>query len=106
MSAEMTAVLRVGEDAVLAEISAMLRVLLDEYELEDAEITMDTKFHHDLELESIDLVGLSGQLRDHYGDKINFASFIADKELEEIIGLTVGDLVAFVVDSLRTTGRG
>jgi acyl carrier protein len=92
-----------GADAVLADIAQMLRVLLDEYGLEDVEITMDTKFHDDLELESIDLVGLSGQLRDHYGDQINFAAFIAEKDLEEIIAVTVGELVAFVLDALRGT---
>ncbi len=59
--------------AVLAELGEMLRVLLEEYGLDDAEITMDTTFHDDLELESIDLVALSGPLREHYGDRVNFA---------------------------------
>jgi len=92
-----------GADVVLADIAQMLRVLLDEYGLEDVEITMETKFHDDLELESIDLVGLSGQLRERYGDQINFAAFIAEKDLEEIIAVTVGELVAFVLDALRGT---
>jgi acyl carrier protein len=105
MSTDTTAPVRADEGAVLAEISGMLRVLLDEYGLDDAEITMDTKFQDDLELESIDLVGLSGQLRDHYGDKINFAAFIAERELEEIIALTVGELVGFVVDALGATEK-
>ncbi|HEV7976182.1 acyl carrier protein [Amycolatopsis sp.] len=98
MSIETTAPDQTG---VLTEVSGILRVLLDEYGLDDAEITMDTKFHDDLELESIDLVGLSGQLREHYGDKINFAAFIAERGLEEIIQLTVGDLVGYIVASLR-----
>jgi len=89
------------EATVLADLTGMLRVLLEEYGLEDADITMATKFHDDLELESIDLVTLSGQLREHYGDRINFATFVADKELEEIIALTVGELVVFVVEALR-----
>jgi acyl carrier protein len=100
-STEMTVPL--GADVVLADIAQMLRVLLDEYGLEDVEITMETKFHDDLELESIDLVGLSGQLREYYGDQINFAAFIAEKDLEEIIAVTVGELVAFVLDALRGT---
>ncbi|MFC3453704.1 alpha/beta fold hydrolase [Amycolatopsis speibonae] len=69
----------------------MLRELLEEYGLDDAEIGRDTKFH-DLELDSIDLVTLSGRLRDHYGDKVNFAEFVAERELAEIIALTVGEL--------------
>jgi acyl carrier protein len=89
------------EAGVLEDLTGMLRVLLEEYGLEDADITMATKFHADLELESIDLVTLSGLLREHYGDRINFATFIADKELDEIIALTVGELVTFVVEALR-----
>lgn len=87
-------------ETVLADIAAMLRELLEEYGLDDAEIERDTKFHDDLELESIDLVALSGRLRDHYGDKVNFAEFIAERELDEIIALTVGELVDHVVKSL------
>lgn len=88
-------------DAVLADIAGMLRDLLAEYGVDDAEITMDTTFHDDLELESIDLVALAGSLREHYGDRVNFAAFVAELELDEIIGLTIGRLVEHVVASLR-----
>ncbi|MEC3975506.1 acyl carrier protein [Amycolatopsis sp. H20-H5] len=98
MSIETTAT---DEAAVLARLGAMLRELLEEYGLDDAEITMDTMFHDDLELESVDLVALSGQLREHYGDRVNFATFIAERDLDEIIALTVGELVWYIVASLR-----
>jgi acyl carrier protein len=98
MSIETTAT---GEAAVLAQLGGMLRELLEEYGLDDAEITMDTTFHDDLELESVDLVALSGQLREHYGERVNFATFIAERDLDEIIALTVGELVRYIVTSLR-----
>ncbi|MEL5960321.1 phosphopantetheine-binding protein [Streptomyces sp. CLV115] len=88
------------EQTVLDEVTGMLREVLGEYEFTDAEITMSTRFHDDLELESIDLVTLSAALREHYGDSVNLAAFIADRGLEEIIALTVGDLVHHVVASL------
>ncbi|WP_410586877.1 acyl carrier protein [Amycolatopsis sp. lyj-23] len=100
MSIETTAA---NEAAVLAQLGEMLRELLEEYGLDDAEITMDTTFHDDLELESVDLVALSGQLREHYGDRVNFATFIAERDLDEIIALTVGELVRYIVASLRAT---
>jgi acyl carrier protein len=100
MSIETTAA---NEVTVLAQLSGMLRELLEEYGLDDAEITMDTTFHDDLELESVDLVALSGQLREHYGDRVNFATFIAERDLDEIIALTVGELVRHIVGSLRAT---
>ena len=97
----MTVETAVTEAAVLARLSEMLRALLDEYGLDDAEITMDTTFHDDLALESVDLVALSGQLREDYGDRVNFAKFIAERDLDEIIALTVGELVRYIVASLR-----
>ncbi|MFF2009652.1 acyl carrier protein [Streptomyces sp. NPDC058195] len=85
----------------LDDIAGMLRELLAEEGLDDVGIERGTRFHDDLELESIDLVTLAGSLREHYGEKVNVALFIADLELDEIIALTVGQLVDFVTDSLR-----
>jgi acyl carrier protein len=93
-------------DTVLGEIDAMLRTILDEYGLDDAEIAMDTKFHDDLELESIDLVTLAGKLEERYGSRVNFAEFIADLELDEIIALTVGKLVEYVAAALTSEREG
>ncbi|WP_051967693.1 phosphopantetheine-binding protein [Kitasatospora mediocidica] len=83
----------------------MLAAVLDEYGLDDSEVTMDARFTEDLELESIDLVTLAGQLRERWGDRINFAEFIAGMELDEIIALTVGRLVGYVVDRLQSAER-
>ncbi|RSM44409.1 acyl carrier protein [Amycolatopsis balhimycina DSM 5908] len=104
MSVETTAGHETADEvSVLVRLSEMLRELLEEYGLDDTEITMDTTFHDDLELESVDLVALSGQLREHYGDRVNFATFIAERDLDEIIALTVGELVRHIVVSLRAT---
>jgi acyl carrier protein len=96
----------VSLDAVLGEIDGMLRTILDEYGLDDAEIGMDTRFHDDLELESIDLVTLAGKLEERYGSQVNFAEFIADLDIEEIIALTVGRLVQYVATALNSGNEG
>ncbi|OEV34528.1 acyl carrier protein [Kitasatospora aureofaciens] len=93
------------EPEVLAELAGMLTVVLDDCGLGDAEVTMQTRFTEDLGLESIDLVTLAGQLRERWGDRINFAEFVAGMELDEIIGLTVGRLVEYVVDRLQPGER-
>ncbi|MGW2620018.1 acyl carrier protein [Streptomyces sp. NPDC001500] len=92
------------EASVLADLTAMLaRLLEDEYGLDDVEIDMATTFNRDLELESIDLVTLAGLLQERYGERVNFAEFLADMEFDEIIELTVGRLVEYVVTSLKAT---
>ncbi|MFF9351701.1 acyl carrier protein [Streptomyces sp. NPDC014734] len=91
------------EESVLADLTGMLaRLLEDEYGLDDVEIGMRTTFNRDLELESIDLVTLAALLQERYGDRVNFAEFLAGMEFDEIIELTVGRLVEYVVTGLKT----
>lgn len=84
---------------VLAEITGMLHTILDDYGLDDVDITMETSFSEDLDLESIDLVTLAGLLEERYGDSVNLAKFVAGLDLDEIIALRVGQLVEFVAES-------
>jgi len=97
---------RADEESVLADLTGMLATLLDEYGLDDVEVRMETTFNRDLELESIDLVTLAGLLEERYGDRVNFAEFLAGMEFDEIIELTVGRLVEHVVQSLKVAEAG
>ncbi|HEY2700505.1 MAG TPA: phosphopantetheine-binding protein [Pseudonocardiaceae bacterium] len=96
--------LAVDEQAVLAELTGMIGIVLEDIGTLDTEVTLDTTFRDDLDLESIDLVALGGLLGERYGDRVNFAEFVADLDLERIIALTVGDLVEYVLISLRAEG--
>jgi acyl carrier protein len=59
-------------------------------------ITMTTSFNQDLELESIEFVALAERLQQHYGQGIDLVGWISTKELDQIISLTVGELVEFI----------
>lgn len=59
-------------------------------------LTMETTFNGDLELESIEFVALAEKLQDHYGAAVDFVGWISKKELDQIIALTVGELVELI----------
>lgn len=67
-------------------------------------IELDTTFDQDLQLESIEFVALSERLPAHFGPRVDFVSWLAGMELDDIISLTVGDLVSFVAASLPESG--
>ncbi|WKU43086.1 acyl carrier protein [Streptomyces sp. VNUA116] len=90
-----------GEAAVLARITQALGTVLGDCVLDPGAVTMETRFVEDLDLESIDLIVLTGELRAAYGDRVDFPGYFASLDLSEIIGLTVGHLVRHVVESLR-----
>lgn len=94
----MTATQPVTAQTVLEVIRSIVAELLGDYGLDDdLEITADTTFHEDLGLESIDLVTVGAQLAERYGAQVNLAEFLAEKELDDVIGLRIGVLVDFVV---------
>jgi acyl carrier protein len=89
------------EEAVLEVVRTMIVAVVGEEYLLDMEIGMDTSFEDDLEMESIEFVKLGARLTEHYGGAIDFAAFLADKDLDEIIEMRVGTVVAYIVDALR-----
>jgi acyl carrier protein len=74
-------------------------VIGDDFLLED-EITPQTSFSDDLALESIEFVALSEKLQERYGQRVNLVEFIADKDIDQIMAITVGELVGYIESRL------
>ena len=83
------------EDILRVVESVIVEIAGDEI-LIAGPVTMATSFNADLELESIEFVALAEKLSVHYGEKVDFVGWISGKELDQIIGLTVGELVEFI----------
>ncbi|WP_158894085.1 acyl carrier protein [Amycolatopsis anabasis] len=81
---------------VFATVVGLLGEIIGDVELVGFDITRDTTFHEDLQLESIDLVTFAGILTEHFGTGVNLADHLAEKDLEEVIELRVGDIVDYV----------
>ena len=88
-------------DDVLRTVERLVLEIAGDELLLTGPMTMATSFSADLELESIEFVALAERLQQHYGAGVDFVGWISTKELDQIIGLTVGDLVEFIV-SCRT----
>jgi acyl carrier protein len=97
MDAAMTTV---NSEAVLSEVARMVRDVIGEEWAEEVPITMETSFARDLELESIEFVALAERMKERFGRGVDFAGWLAGMELNQIIGLRVGELVEFIVRCL------
>ncbi|MDQ3824304.1 MAG: phosphopantetheine-binding protein [Actinomycetota bacterium] len=94
------------EDRILAEVTRMLVEIIGEDYVLNLNIGMDTYFDADLELESIEFVRLAAKLTERFGERVNFVAFLADRKIDEIINLTVGDVVRHVADRMATSAVG
>ena len=84
------------KDEILREVARLIREVIGEEWALEAPITAATSFSQDLQVESIELVALSEKLQQRYGASVDFPGWLAGMELDEIIGLTVGQVVDFI----------
>jgi len=86
-----------SENEILTDVKGILEEIMGQnVDLNDKEISLSTSFSKDLELESIEFVVLSEKLQAKYGENIDFAAWLAQKQLDEIINLQVKDVVGFI----------
>ena len=90
-----------SESPTLTTVVAVIQELLED-EVFGLDISMETSFSVDIELESIMFVELTERLHEHYGDDVDFVGWIAEMELEDIMNLTVGDLVGHIDSCLSS----
>jgi acyl carrier protein len=85
---------------ILDEVVGILVEVIGEDFLLDVEVSAETSFNDDLAVESIEFVALAERLREHYGDRVDFVAFVSELELEEIVTMTVGQLVTHIQSCL------
>jgi acyl carrier protein len=83
-------------DEILAVVEQALVEIAGDEILITGPITTATSFNADLELESIEFVALAEKLQQRFGASVDFVGWISKKELDQIIALTVGELVEFI----------
>jgi acyl carrier protein len=96
---------RASEDVILDYVGRHLGAVIGDPELLHTDITMDTTFGGDLELESIEFVALAERLRTEFGQLVNFVAFLANKHVDDMVSLTVGDVVRYVASCLQGSSQ-
>jgi acyl carrier protein len=83
-------------DDILAVVIAKIRSTVNEDWIQDFDIDGETRFNDDLELESIEFVRIADAIQAHYGTQLDIVGWLSGKSIQELIGLSVGDLAGFI----------
>lgn len=96
---------RPATDAVVRTIARLVHVVIGEDVDVALDITADSSFSEDIELESIEFVALGERLQLTYGERIDLVGWFGELDLDEIIDLTVGELAVFIAACLPDDGH-
>jgi acyl carrier protein len=87
-------------------VSTIIEVVGQEF-YEESEITLESTFSEDVELESTEVMEIAERLMETYEDKIDFVAWFGEMELEDLVDLTLRDLIEFMVRSImEAEGEG
>lgn len=95
---------RPDTEAIVGTISRLVHEVIGEDVDVDLDITADSSFSEDIELESIEFVALGERLQLTYGERIDLVGWFGELDLDEIIDLTVGELAEFIAACLADNG--
>lgn len=83
------------ESVRTALVSTIIDVVGEEF-YEESEIGLDSTFSADIELESMEMMEIAERLMETY-EQVDFVGWFSDMELEDLVAITVGDVVDFIV---------
>jgi acyl carrier protein len=83
------------------DLAEALAVVTGEEWLLRVAVSDATRLEGDLFLDSVDLAALAALLRDRYGTSVDLLGYLAGLDIDQLIGLTVGDVAEYVTGCLR-----
>jgi acyl carrier protein len=83
------------------DVAEALAAVTGDESLLSTGINAATRLEGDLRLDSLDLAALSELLRERHGSAVDLAGYVAALDIDQIIGLTVADVAAYVTGCLR-----
>jgi acyl carrier protein len=93
-------------ESVRTTVETAIRDVVGEWYYEECQVGLDSTFAEDIELESIEVMEIAEKLIDTYGERVDFVAWFADMELEDLVEITVGSVVDFIVASLERAEVG
>ena len=84
---------------VFAAVVATIRATIAEDWLVAYPIDADTRFNRDLEIESIEFVKIADAIQTHFGRDLDILGWLSGKTIDELIGLSVGELVDHIANA-------
>ncbi|WP_043113836.1 phosphopantetheine-binding protein [Solimonas soli] len=86
-------------DDTLELVIAKIRSTINEDWIALYDIDAETRFNDDLEIESIEFVKIAEAIQAHYGAQLDIVGWLSGRSIQELIGLSVGELAAYVAEA-------
>jgi len=85
-----------NREQIFETVKTFVQEIIGEEFMDIYDVTPESTFTGDLEMESIEIVEFSEKVKKHFGSKVDFTNWMSNLELEQIIRLSLNDVVNYI----------
>ncbi|MDL2144727.1 MULTISPECIES: acyl carrier protein [Flavobacterium] len=79
-------------------LKGFITEIIGEEFVEEMDITPQSSFTKDLEMDSIEIVSFSEKIKAHFGDQIDFTGWLSAMDLDELINLDLNKIINYIYE--------
>src|SRR5947207_4481739 len=87
-------------DDVHRTVEEAIVAVVGRWYYDECQVGLESTFAEDIELESMEVMEIAERLMETY-ESVDFVTWFSGMELEDLVELTLGDVVSFIVRSLE-----
>lgn len=88
-----TVTTKLNSSEIFELMTQFITEVIGEEFVEEMDITMESSFAKDLEMDSIEIVSFSEKIKAHFGEQIDFTGWLSNMDLDQLINLNLGTIV-------------
>lgn len=92
----LAAAAKLNNSEIFDLMTQFITEVIGEEFVEEMDITMESSFTKDLEMDSIEIVSFSEKIKSHFGEQIDFTGWLSNMDLDQLINLNLGTIVNYI----------
>ncbi|WP_251040612.1 MULTISPECIES: acyl carrier protein [Chryseobacterium] len=79
-------------------LKGFITEVIGEEFVEEMDITPESSFTKDLEMDSIEIVSFSEKIKAHFGEQIDFTGWLSSMDLDQLINLDLRMIINYIYE--------
>jgi len=89
------------QNVIFDQIKEIISETIGPDVMEELNITKESTFSKDLEMDSIEFVAFIDKVNNHYGKTIDFPGWLFSMDLDKLINLSIESLIVFISENIE-----
>ncbi|ASW73088.1 acyl carrier protein [Chryseobacterium piperi] len=90
--------LKMNHEELFTLLKGFITEVIGKEFVEEMNITPESSFTKDLEMDSIEIVSFSEKIKAHFGDQIDFTGWLSSMDLDQLINLDLSMIINYIYE--------